>query len=139
MEDYEELIEALTLEKTVLPSPHPFWRFYYPPKTTGRQCFQYLNKEGKKHRIFGPAFCNPAYGIVEWYKEGKLHRLGGPAKTHQANFWWYKEGKLHRLGGPAVDTQMGPKQYWIEGAKLSPKEYKKEMMRRKRKGLKYED
>ena len=139
MEDYDELIEALTLEKVNISATHPFWQRYYPPRTQGRFAYQYLNKEGKKHRIYGPAYGNPAYGIEEWYKDGLTHRLGGPAVTHGANFYWFKEGKKHRLGGPAVDTMYGPKEYWIEGMRYSPKAYKQEIARRKRKGLKYED
>jgi len=99
----------------------------------------YLNKDGKRHRIYGPAYVNPAYNEVEWYKNGVVHRIGGPAISRGTSFFWYKEGKLHRLGGPAVDTLYGPKQFWIEGVKYSPKEYKKEIARRMRKGLKYVD
>lgn len=139
MDQYDRLFEELTLERVTLGAPHPHWLYYFPPRTVGRLAYKYVNKEGKMHRIFGPAFVNTAYGIEEWYKDGKLHRIGGPAKTHKGSFWWCKEGLLHRLGGPAVDTQMGPKQYWIEGVKYSPKEYKKEIARRIRKGLKYVD
>jgi hypothetical protein len=135
MEDYGEFIETLTLDRVTIGAPHPFWRHYCPPRAQGKLAFQYLNAEGKKHRIYGPAFVNEAYGIEEWFKDGLHHRLDGPAVTHAGNFYWLKEGKRHRLDGPAVDTKHGPKEYWIEGSKLSPKEYKKEIARRKRKGL----
>jgi hypothetical protein len=96
----------------------------------------WTNDKGEKHRIYGPAVrvLDKKYHLVEWYKEDKLHRLDGPARVHRDNMFWYKEGKLHRLDGPAIIERAGPKQYWIEGQKLSPKEYKKEIARRKRKG-----
>jgi len=94
----------------------------------------YRNKAGQKHRIYGPAYISIKYDIEIWYKEDKFHRLDGPAIRHKKSLVWYKEGKLHRLDGPAVSDPGGPKQYWIEGQRLSPKEYKKEIARRKRKG-----
>jgi hypothetical protein len=95
----------------------------------------YRNKEGTKHRIYGPAYTSKYYDIEEWYKNGELHRVGGPAIRHKNNEYWYENGKKHRLDGPAIISGGGPKQYWIEGQRLSPKEYKKEIARRKKKGL----
>ena len=96
---------------------------------------EYKNAEGNYHRIYGPAYISTRYKIEEWYKDGERHRIGGPARTHKDSKWYYEEGKLHRLDGPAVDQKGHPKEYWIGGQKLSPKEYKKEIARRKRKGL----
>ena len=93
------------------------------------------NNEGKKHRLYGPAYINKKYKLEEWYKNGILHRIGGPARTHRYNMFWYKEGKLHNLEGPAVIEDAGPKQYWIDGIKFSRKQYEWEIARRKRKGI----
>lgn len=95
----------------------------------------YVNAENKYHRIHGPAYISKIYQVEEWYKNGILHRDDGPAITAKTDEFWYYEGKLHRIGGPAVVARGSPRQYWIHGQKLSPKEYKKEMERRKRKGL----
>ncbi len=95
----------------------------------------YLNNEGLKHRIYGPAYINSRHGIVEWYKEGKLHREDGPAHVHAHFTAYYYEGKLHRIGGPAITSASGPKQYWIHGQRMTRKIYDQEMARRRRKGL----
>lgn len=95
----------------------------------------YRNPEGKLHRLHGPAYISRLYRIESWYKDGLRHREDGPAYIHNENVIWFYEGKLHRLDGPAVVEGAGPKQYWIHGSRLSPKEYKKEITRRKRKGL----
>jgi len=135
MEDYGAVIEALTLTRVQYGSYHPYWYHYQPPKTIGKVSYKYYNSEGKLHRIYGPAYVNQAYHIEEWFKEGKHHRLNGPAVIHNSNYYWLKDGEYHRLGGPAIVTKNGPKQYWINGQRYSPKEYKKEMARRERKGL----
>lgn len=92
-------------------------------------------KENQYHRLFGPAYINGFYDIESWHKEGQLHRLDGPAYRHKKVKLWYKDGLLHRLDGPAVDMPAHPKEYWIGGQRWSPKLYKKEIARRKRKGL----
>jgi len=96
---------------------------------------EYKNKEGKRHRIYGPAYISRTYEIEAWYKDGLMHREGGPAYTHRNNTAWFFEGQLHNLDGPAVIEGAGPKQYWIDGVKLSPKEFKKESARRKNKDI----
>jgi hypothetical protein len=141
----DELYESLTLERVLVGAQSPPYGGYNGNHSTwigyGYQWnvhgddVVYLNKEGKKHRIYGPAYISINYDIEIWYKEGEYHRLDGPAIKHKKSFIWYKEGKLHRLDGPAVIEGGGPKQYWIDGRRLSPKEYKKEIARRKRKGL----
>jgi hypothetical protein len=151
-DDYGRLFEELSLEKVnVEPMTPPFngygrnpdyWNWYGSPWSThsyknGSKAkdIVYLNKDNKRHREFGPAYVSRRYEIQEWWKDGKRHRVAGPAYIHKNNQVWFFEGKLHRLDGPAVDELGGPKQYWIHGQRMSVKEYKKEINRRKRKGL----
>jgi len=95
----------------------------------------YRDDEGRYHRVYGPAYIGFKYEIEEWYIHGIRHREGGPAIIHKDTKIWMKDGKLHRLDGPAIEDPGGPKQYWIDGQKLPPKQYKKEIARRTRKGL----
>jgi len=141
--DHERLWEELILERTVQPGESPPYGGYYPGHrpwsghswgVPGNDVI-YRNKEGQYHRIYGPAYVSARHQTERWYKEGNLHRIGGPALRHKEVMHWYKEGKLHNLEGPAVINPAGPKQYWIDGNRLSPKEFKKEIERRKRKGL----
>lgn len=140
--ELDRLFETLSIEKVLVPALTP-----PPGGYTGRQLkwmgYQwnagghdicYFNGQNQKHRLFGPAYISTIYDIEIWYKEGLYHRLDGPAIRHKNNFLWYKEGRLHRLDGPAVVELGGPKQFWIDGVKYNPKEYKKEIARRHRKG-----
>lgn len=143
------LFEALTNERLIFPPMTPPFQGYGPyprhwnyhggphrvPNPGNIHDFVYLNKEGKRHRIYGPAYMSKKYNIEEWWKDGKRHREDGPAYTHNNNTVWFFEDKLHRLDGPAVVEGGGPKQYWIMGQRMSEKEYNKEISRRKRKGL----
>lgn len=95
----------------------------------------YRNNDNQYHRLYGPAYISKNYDIEIWFKDGEYHRIGGPAIKHKNNFLWYQDGKLHNLNGPAIIDGGGPCQYWIEGRKYSPKEYKKEIARRRRRGL----
>lgn len=95
----------------------------------------YRNANGNYHRLHGPAYISRNYNYEIWYKDGLMHREDGPAFTHNKNEYYFQNGKLHRLDGPAVITKGGPKEYWIDGQKLSPKYYKLEIERRKKKGL----
>lgn len=144
----DRLYEELTLNRDMCEPLAPlfdgygpipqYWNYYrhqYPVRDPGNHYdIVYTNGEGKKHRIYGPAYVSSKFNIEAWYKEGRLHRVGGPAYMHNRNMVWFYEGILHRLDGPAVIEMGGPKQYWIMGQRLSPKEYKKEIARRKRKG-----
>jgi hypothetical protein len=118
-----------------------WWNFYGRPWLSfseNRRLYndiEYKNKEGKRHRIYGPAYISRTYQVEAWYKEGKLHRLDGPAYIHRYNMVWFKEGKLHRLDGPAVIEGAGPKQYWIDGQKMSKKEHGRQIRSRKNRGL----
>jgi hypothetical protein len=140
-DELDRLYEALTIEgkRVAANCPayycrgqmHGGWYGW----STAKQDLEYRNAEGKLHRIYGPAYISYNYGIEEWYKDGELHRVGGPARTHKDSKWYYEEGLLHRLDGPAVDQKGHPKEYWICGQQWSPKNFKKEIERRKRKGL----
>jgi len=141
--DYDRLIEELTLERINRPAESPQWGGYggrnarhttWTWATKGVD-YIYLNDKEEMHRIHGPAYVSTKYRIIKWYKEGKLHRVGGPALQHQSTFHWYYEGELHNLEGPAVIDPAGPNQYWIYGVRWSEKEFYKEISRRKRKGL----
>jgi len=151
-EELGKLFEALSIDRRIEPAMTPpfqgygdnpeWWNYYggpYPAARPGlpepRPDIIYLNTEGKRHRIYGPAYVSQKYNIEEWWKDGIRHRIGGPAYIHNNNMVWFVDGVLHRLDGPAVLEGGGPKQYWIEGKRLSPKEYKKEIARRKRRGL----
>lgn len=72
-------------------------------------------KEGKRHRIDGPA--NEYFdGSKEWWIEGKLHRIDSPAVEYaDGTKEWYKEGKYHRTDGPAIEYADGTKKWFIEG------------------------
>lgn len=139
----DELYEALTIEKSVVGAVSPPYGGYHSDWTRWKNWdwpvagFDevYKNAQGKLHRIYGPAYISKRYQIEKWYKDGILHRANGPAVIHKNSRIWYYEGKLHRLDGPAIVNLGEAKQYWIDGVRYSPKEYKKEIARRWRKGL----
>jgi hypothetical protein len=146
-----KLIEALTLEIVRLEPCYPAfqcfskntknWDLYghwkVPPywNNSNYMDVEYRNSDGKLHRIYGPAYISRLYNIQAWFKNGIRHRDDGPAYIHNANMVWFSEGELHNFNGPAVLELGGPEQYWIHGSRLSKKEFKKEINRRKRSGL----
>lgn len=140
--EHERLIEQLTLDSSFEESfMVPYWdgvEYILRHKWRnphGGYDKTYRNKEGKLHRLYGPAYINRDYNVEMWYKDGVLHRGdGGPAVIHNDNRYWYVDGLRHREDGPAIDSKGQSKQYWLNGQRLSPKEYKKEMARRSRKG-----
>jgi hypothetical protein len=151
-EEFARIKEALTIEKTLVPASMPPWwggfvgknwewwennmsHGYRIKKLQDKYDTVYLNQEGKKHRLFGPAYINTVYDIEIWYKDGEYHREGGPAIRHKSTFWWFQNGVPHNLDGPCVVAGGMPPLYYIEGRKYSPKEYKKEIERRRKKGL----
>jgi len=82
--------------------------------------YEYLNAEGKRHRIGYPAYkmftSNPftSYIHEEWYNNGKLHRNNGAAVTYlddnqPSQQRWYKNGIIHRTDGPAIIETHGPR------------------------------
>lgn len=143
-DELDILYERLTLEPEQAVPMHPpiggyngyeyEWYGRWYSHSGGPSDVIYRNSKGKYHRLYGPAYVSKKYDIEIWYKDGVYHRVGGPAIRHKNNKLWYYEGKLHNLHGPAIDTKCGPKEYYIHGWKLSPKEFKKEIARRKKKG-----
>ena len=137
----DRLYESLTLDPIYVPCNMPphycrgrVWDMWWG-KANGKDDVVYKNAEEKLHRIYGPAYISITYKYEMWYLNGDMHRVGAPALKHKNLELWYLSGKLHRLDGPAVSGNGIPKEYWIGGQKLSPKFYKKEIERRKRKGL----
>lgn len=74
-------------------------------------------KNGKLHRLDGPAHISTDASIKEWYFEGNLHRDDGPAtETNTANFW-YQHNEIHRVNRPAVEYADGC-MMWYQNDKL---------------------
>jgi hypothetical protein len=141
-DDLDRTYEALTIEPHFVASTMPpeyirgqIWPCWWG-RPTNKQDIAYYNSIGQLHRIYGPAYINKVYGYEMWYKHGDLHRVDGPAVILKRGEMWFTDGKLHRIGGPAVSGDGRPKEFWINGQQLPPKEYKKEIARRLRKGSK---
>ena len=145
-DDYTALLEALTLERVLVPAETPPWwgGFVGDPKWWSGSTFKsrtagydivYLNTDGKKHRLSGPAYISTIYDIEIWFKNDEFHRDNGPAIRHKSTFWWFKEGKPHNLHGPAHICAGGPSEYWIDGVKMSKKEYRRQIQSKHRRGL----
>lgn len=148
----DRLIEALTIDKEFMNPVRPhyyvrgkLWEDWWGSgtgamdviyrKSSSPQPESAFAEKKVLHRLFGPSHISRKYDFEGWYKDGELHREDGPAYRHKQSRFWFVDGKLHRLDGPAVDATGHPKEYWINGQQWSPKEYKKEIERRKRKGL----
>ena len=58
-------------------------------------------------------------------KQGKYHRLDGPAveRADGSKDWWV-DGKRHRTDGPAVERINGSKEWYIDGIELTEEEFK---------------
>lgn len=137
----DALFEALTIDRQFRPAERPhwychgrLWSDWWGP-TNDSMDIVYYNVDNKMHRLYGPAYISKKFDIEAWYKDGELHRKDGPAYRHKNCRYWYLNGQLHRLDGPAVDAAGHPKEYWIGGQQWSPKNYKKEIERMRRKGL----
>ena len=65
------------------------------------------------------------YGHRFWYnKNGKLHRIDGPAiEFNDGDKYWYKNGLKHRLNGPAMEWNNGYKEWYINGIEYSEEAY----------------
>ena len=84
----------------------------------------YRNSIGLLHRLDGPAVERPN-GDKEWMQNGLLHRLDGPAiERAKGTQIWYKFGKPHRDDGPASISPEGYTEYWIDGERLTPEQFK---------------
>ena len=56
-------------------------------------------------------------------KEGKLHRIDGPAIEHRnGNKAWYQMGLKHRIDGPAIEFNSGVKHWYQNGVLHRTKE-----------------
>jgi hypothetical protein len=64
-------------------------------------------------------------GAKRWRnKEGKLHRLDGPAFEWTSDFkQWWVNGKRHRLDGPAVEYASDLKKWWVNDKNLLKEEF----------------
>lgn len=114
------------------------WGLHWTQKhfNSGSTDTTYRNTKGELHRTAGPAYISGMFDFELWLYEGLYHREDGPAIRHKNFKAWLRHGYLHRIGGPAIEDPAGPKQYWIDGHRYSPKEYKKECERRARKNIK---
>jgi len=82
-------------------------------------CIDTFNDKGELHS-FNDKPANDYYnGDKYWYKNGKRHRIDGPAITCNGNKWYYKEGKRHRLDGPAVELADGGKTWYYEDKEIN--------------------
>jgi hypothetical protein len=138
MSEEDRLYETLALNREIICDRNPFlWQGYgyQSSYVNSSTTIRYTNLKGQLHREFGPAFYCKRFKFELWYINGLAHRDNGPSFVHNKLSIWYKEGMRHRDDGPAVVDPAGPKQYYLDGQKYSPKEYKKEVTRRKRKGL----
>lgn len=97
--------------------------------------FRYMKSKKKLHRTDGPAYMStqPGEKFEWWYKDGKLHRIGGPAKTGQymSDEWWVN-GKRHRTDGPAVTpikeypiSKWNSERFYVNGKEITREEFEK--------------
>ena len=54
--------------------------------------------------------------------------LNGRTVNKVGGVVWYKDGLLHRTDGPAVEYPNGSKEWWVNGVKLSEKEFMEKTM-----------
>jgi hypothetical protein len=79
-----------------------------------REAF-YWYKEGKLHRIDGPAI-EYKNGTKFWYLKGLRHREDGPAVEYSdGRKEWFQNGIRHRIDGPAIEYSDVGKGWYIEG------------------------
>ena len=77
--------------------------------------FQFLNAEGKLHRLDGPAV-EGLDGSFQWWVDDKRHRLDGPAiEWSDGTREWWVDDKRHRLDGPAVENADGTRKWYLNG------------------------
>jgi hypothetical protein len=79
------------------------------------------------------------WGGIEYINEdGKLHRLDGPAvEWKNGNKSWYYNGKLHRTDGPAIDWYDGVFQrYHLNDITYSKEDWENELLKLRLKRLK---
>jgi len=111
--------------------------FGHSKKTIMKSANYYRNKNGKLHRLDGPAviYNNDEDWDIwkEYYINGKLGRIGGGPAITKADYdteinEYYENDKLHRLDGPAHTEHWNGgrhSSYWIDGIEYSVDEYAK--------------
>jgi hypothetical protein len=64
-------------------------------------------------------------GTKHWRnKEGKFHRLDGPAIEYpDGTKLWFMYGSYHRLDGPAIEFADGDREWYIKGKKLTQQQF----------------
>jgi hypothetical protein len=80
----------------------------------GHEYICYLNDEGLRHRIDGPAVIY-ADGREQYWVDGKLHRIGAPAIIEHHCVVYCKNGLQHREDGPSLIFNDGYEEFWIDG------------------------
>lgn len=105
--------------------------------------FEYWNN-GNCHRLDGPAVVHG--DRKKWYQNNLLHRLDGPAveDIDHEEYWvngqlhreyfpaiiangnkeWWLNGNRHNPFGPAIINSGGGEEYFLDGVKLTEKEWK---------------
>ena len=91
------------------------------PCHTDKNGITFWRKNGKFHRIGGPAVYGPKSedGKVmyeKWIVDGQCHRDDGPAFTYDDGLGkrWFVDGEPHREDGPAIETN-GKTMFFITG------------------------
>jgi hypothetical protein len=140
-ESMDRLYESLILDPVKVSAAMPpeyvrgnIWPTWWGRPAT-KEDIAYYDTDKRLHRVYGPAYVSPHYKYEIWYLHGELHHEGGPAIILKNAELWFLNGRPHRLDGPAISGTGRKREYWISGQQLSPKFYKLEIERRKRKGL----
>ena len=74
-----------------------------------------------KKQLHSPDDDTPAIwrsdGAQQWFKNGKPHRVNGPAKISADGLivWWMRDGNLHRTDGPACTGRFEDINWWVKG------------------------
>lgn len=81
---------------------------------------EYRDAEGQFHCPDGPALICPDRATY-WLVTGE-DPYGMPDWWFTTREWW-RHGKLHRTDGPAVDRVGCAVEYWVNGRRLTQKEF----------------
>lgn len=100
-------------------------------RTTEHGAIIWSDSKGHNHRLDGPAIIRPD-GAKFWYKNGKRHRIGGPAcyGYDGEGERWYRNGHLHRTDGPAINFNDGKTSWYIAGRHIETYKHLQELTRR---------
>lgn len=131
--EYVEIYNKGLLDRDENEGPAVIYQELCSTASRGSNGIQKYYKNGKLHRIRGPASMYPKLRstvtlsprgtylydtgeIMEWYTNGLLHRDDGPAYIDDIFEKYYKNGKLHRIDGPAViNKKTGECEWHYEG------------------------